>query len=277
MSAAWWRKSRGSRTGGGKDPARAFAASLVAPKGALHGVVAALARMNQLSAGEAEALNADVRRRVAANDFQLLRELYGSSSLLTALLVVVQRCATAHREELWTHWRADAAAAGHGDLAGTLERLVYDEALSFEEALEITMAGHGTEERARAAALWEKRPWRGATRPILDLKWERLETGPPPETFLREPTDLERHLSAALHTLAPEDWLLLHQRFAGRLPIEAIGRVRQSASSGDVAQQLDVALAQLARELARAGIDVPDLEAALADPRPGYRRKTTES
>lgn len=271
MTAAWWRKSRGSRLGRGKDPARAFAVSLAAPGGTLHGAVAAYARGHRLSTEEAAAFDEDVRRRVAENDFQQLRELYGTASPLLALLIIVQRCATAYCEDLWARWREDAAAAGHAELARTLERLVYVEALSGDEALEAVTAGAGEAERAVARRLWEARPWRGAARPVLDLKWERLDSGA--AVASRAPTDLERHLSAAIHTLAPDDQLLLHQRFAAGLPVEPAGR---PPASDDLAQRVRTILAQLCGELERSGVEVPDLEAALADPRPGYRDKTTK-
>lgn len=274
MSAAWWRRSRGSGTGGDQDKARAYAASLAAPKGMLQVVIGAYVKRYRLSAAESAALEAAVRSWLSENDSQALRELYGSRSPLPALLVLVKRSAAAHRDELWTRWRAAATAAGHGAMAATLERLVYDEALSLDEALAIATSEAGEGERTVAEELWAERPWRGAARPVLDLKWDRLEAGQPAPG--REPSELERQLSAALHRLPAEDRLVLYQHFAGGIQLEEVARLLH-ASPDDLSCRIRGLVERLAAELAQAGVDVADLEAMLADPRPGYQRNDVES
>ncbi len=122
--------------------------------------------------------------------------------------------------------------------------------------------------------MWARRPW-GGVRPILDLKWQDLSRRRG-GTLEREPTALERHLSAVLSQLAVEEHLVLYQRFAGGLPVEAIANWLRRPPD-EVSRQIDGLLARLREELAKAGVEASDVAGLLADPRPGYARKSGET
>lgn len=269
MSAAWWRRK----------PPNGPSELLAKHAGLLDLVIEALVQVHRLSGPEAAQLDAYLRRRLAENDFEILRER-GKARFLTFLVVVAERLSRELRDELWARWREEAAVAGNAEIAATLERLVYEGALSFDEALRTAGVVDDPPRLAELQALWARRPW-GGLRPILDLKWHRLSTQPAAETaaagpsdaarFGREPTDLERRLSAFLQRLASHERALLRRRFAEGLSVDELAR-RTGRPVDELARQIASLLERLGEELVRAGIHTSDVPALLADPRPGYPR-----
>ncbi len=261
MAAAWWRRRPPD------DPA----AILAREPGLIDRVIASLLAVHRLTGRDAEQLASFVRRRIAENDFAIVREHKGESSLLAFLMVIAERLAIEHRDALWARWRDEAAAAGNAEIAATLERLVYEQALPIDEALQAAGVVDDPPRRSELEALWARRPW-GGVRPILDLKWQDLSRRAG-GLLEREPTALERHLSAILSQLAVEEHLMLYQRFAGGLPIEAIASWLRRPSD-EVSRQIDGLLDRLGGELAEAGVEATDVAGLLADPRPGHARRS---
>ena len=219
------------------------------------------------------------RARLAENDFEMLRALPGDISLTTYLAVALDRIAAERRDQLWERWREEASAAGHGDAVAALEKLVYDEALTSEEALATIRAADDPQRQAPLAALWDRRPW-GTARPVTDLKWLPLrgqldapaKSAEASSALSRELTELELQLVLALRNFEPDERFLLRVHFADRLPIKAIARWQQRPSA-EVAKRIEVLVGRLRELLAESGVEVADVGALLADPRPGYRRK----
>ncbi len=263
MTAAWWRRRPPD------DPA----ATVAREPGLLDRAIASLLAGHRLTGRDAEQLASFVRRRIAANDFAIVREYKGESSLPAFLMVIGERLAFEHRDALWARWREEAAAAGNAEIAATLERLVYEHALPFDEALPAAGVVDDPPRRRELEALWARRPW-GGVRPILDLKWQDLSRRAGPVE--REPTDLERRLSAILRRLTVEEHLVLYQRFAGGLPIEAIANWLRRPSD-EVSRQIDGLLERLREELAGVGVEASDVAGLLADPRPGQARRSGET
>lgn len=256
MTAAWWRRRPPD------DPA----AILARQPGVLDLAISSLLSVHRLTGRDAEQLASFLRRRIAESDFAILREYKGGASFLTFLLVVAERLALEHHDGLWARWREEAAAAGNVEIAATLESLVYQQALPFDEALQVAGVVDDPPRRRELEALWARRPW-GGVRHILDLKWQDLSR-PSGAPFEREPTDLERQLSVILSQLTVEDYLVLYQKFAGRLPVEAIANWLRRPPD-EVSRQIDGLLERLRQELAKAGVETSDVAGLLADPRPG--------
>lgn len=256
MAAAWWRRKPPS------PPAIEPRELLARHAGLVRTLVARLASVQEIRPEEMSALQARVEDRLAEADFALLRDYRGKSSFVSYLMVIIQRIIGDYGAEQWDLWRARAAAAGQAAAADELLRLVFNQALRAEDALDAA-AGGDPVRRAQLAALWAERP-PSDRRWIADLKWLPLAEA----VSIREPTPLERHLCSALAELAPEDRMALQMRFAEHASLEAIALlIRQPVE--DVRRRLEGLVERVGRQLARSGVEVTDLEAVLADPRPG--------
>jgi len=234
--------------------------------GDLHETVWSVARLNHLTDEEARDLEAALSTRLGENDFEAFHPVRGRG---LAIYKTVLAKALEYRDELWERWRQDAAADGLGEAAAALERMVYDEALSDEEALAaVSTSGDSPPVRAKLEALWAARPWHGR-RPVADLKWyspeeRRTHSG-------RELTAIERHLAAALQELPAEDRFAFQAHFTSPVPLDALAAL-QGQEPDELLRRIDSQVEALRERLRAVGIDVSDMRAVLADPRPGRSR-----
>ena len=133
------------------------------------------------------------------------------------------------------------------------------------EALD-EVAGDDSARRAELEAAWAGRP--SSEREVTDLKWLDLTES---QDLVREPTSLERHLSAAIRKLPAEDRFVLRMHFHGKVSLAAIANWRRRP-----VEEESRVFAELQRgigdDLAQAGVEAADVGALLSDPRPGYVR-----
>src|SRR5690349_6000638 len=87
-----------------------------------------------LSAADADDFASHARLRLIENDYAILGQFQGRSSLATFLTVVVQRLFLDFRTSEWGKWRSSAEAVRSGSVAVLLERLVVRDGYSFDEA-----------------------------------------------------------------------------------------------------------------------------------------------
>jgi hypothetical protein len=268
MRAGWWRRrSRALRwPGRGKRPAIDHRTLLDRHPRLLHEAVSSLTVDDRLADDELEALEISVGARIAENDFEALRDYKGHTAFRTYLYFLVARALWDYREGRWQRWWASVDESGHGDAIHQLQRLVDDEALSLGEALD-EVAGSDSARRAAVEAVWASRP--RSKHEVTDLKWLDLAQS---HDLVREPTSLERHLSAAIQKLSPEDRLVLQMRFRGQVSLEVIAAWRRRAIDEESRLFADL-LTAIRDDLAGAGVEVTDVGALLSDPRPGYARK----
>lgn len=260
MSAGWWRWGWLGRRR--RSPADLAELAREHATG-LHHAVWSVARLNRLTDEEACDLEAALGSRLTENDFEAFRAVRGRGLAIYRLVLVK---ALEYRDGLWERWRQDAAANGLGEAAAALERLVYEEALSDEEALAaVSAAGDPPPGRATIEAMWGTRPWHGR-RPVADLKWQS-----PNAPRGRELTAIERQIAEALQELPGEDRFALQAHFSSRLPIELLAAL-QRLEPDELLQRIESHVEALRERLRAAGIDVADMRAVLADPRPGRPR-----
>lgn len=168
----------------------------------------------------------EVQVKLIEDDYRRIRSFRGSSSFKTYLVTVVNRLAKDHCNHLWGKWRPSAAAKRLGWEARLLERLLYREGFSFEEAAEKMRRDHRVETSIEGLAeLAGKIPQRTSryfegeealeNRPASPTPGERVDR----RLADREKAELARKvedaLQKALDELDTEDRLILKLYFRG--------------------------------------------------------------
>jgi RNA polymerase sigma factor for flagellar operon FliA len=223
--------------------------------------IAATGRRYRMSDADAEDFTSWVTLRLVENDYAVLRQFRGDSSLHTYLAVVI---AMLHREYLvrsWGRWRPSAAARRAGDEAVRLEMLVHRDGFTLREAAQLlgSRGSASTSERELGALLLalprRTRPWReelvGAVPEAATL------AGADERVLATEVADERRAVEGALgrglDALAPEDRRLVRLRYWEGLTIAEIAR-RLDVPQKPLYRRMERALARLRRTLLAAGV-----------------------
>jgi RNA polymerase sigma factor (sigma-70 family) len=98
-------------------------------------VTASICRRRGFSPDEIEDFLSEVQLRLISNDYAILRAFRGRSSFSTYLAAVVTRQLLDHRNQQWGKWHASAEAERLGEVAIAVERAVYRDHHSSDEAL----------------------------------------------------------------------------------------------------------------------------------------------
>ena len=191
--------------------------------------VGSLARRNAVPPWDAEDLSGQVKLRLIADDYAVLRKFEGRSRLTTYLTTVIHNIFRDFRIQRWGKWRPSAAARRMGDLGVQLEALLYRDRFAEREAfailrdrLEVEISD--VELRSLAAGL---RP-RTSRRIETDAALSRLAAKERGDQGVRrrERGATRRRVASVLGrvlaSLEPEDRLILRMRFADGLTIRAI-------------------------------------------------------
>lgn len=86
---------------------------------------------------EVEDFTSTVKIKLIEDNYEVLRQHRGQSSLATYLSVVIKRALLDYLNHLWGKWRPSAEAERLGETAVWLEELLVREGYSFEEACQI--------------------------------------------------------------------------------------------------------------------------------------------
>ena len=215
--------SRSTMTG-----AQVFAAELALIERVIHWVCA----RRFLSGAEAEDFASTVKLRLIENDYEILARFEGRSSLKTYLTAVINRLYLDYQNQRHGKWRPSAQARRCGPLALRLERLLYRDGLTLEEARGVLQAGGGV--TASAEEIYEL----SLQLPVRSRR-EAVRPGD------REPADGADGLAAMeqahRRALAEKTFLTLRQAL-GRLPARDRIVLRLHVESG-------VSIADVARAL----------------------------
>lgn len=240
------------------DPSELFLRNL----SLIEQVILSICRHGALSPDETEEFAAEVKLRLIEHDYAIIRAFKGRSSFSTYLGSVIGRMLLDHRNRQWGKWRQSAEAKHLGDVAMKLERLLYRDRHTVDEAfveLERTCPGITRDEVEELAA---KVPQR-ARRTWVELDDSLTATTSHESDAQR--ADLARRISkvvgALIETLPEEDQHLLRLRFDCEMAVPQIARSLRADTQ--VLYRRLYAMFQLLREkLERAGIaaaDVSDL------------------
>lgn len=191
--------------------------------------VAAVARRHALKPWDADDLEGQVKLRLVADDYAVLRKFEGRSKLTTFLTTVIMNQFRDYRIKRWGKWRPSAAAKRLGELGIQLELLLYRDGYSRREALAILrdrfQVDTSDDELLSIAGMLKARTNRRFENDSLlarlagpDRSDQRVLDRERRESSARA----ERALRTVLAALDPEDRLILKLRFADSLTIRAI-------------------------------------------------------
>jgi RNA polymerase sigma factor for flagellar operon FliA len=237
----------------------------------LDAAIASTCRRFRLPAADAEDFAADFRLRLVREDYAILKQFQGRSSLRTYLLVVVARAFQDWRNARWGKWRPSAEAKRLGPLAERLETLVVRDRYTLEEAAEILRTNMGIAVTlAQLEGMLGRFPSRqGRTFVPSDALEERASADPPPDSaFERREAAVAaeraaRSLAGALTQLPAEDRLILRIRVEDCLSVADIARALH-VEQKPLYRRIERLLADLRRRLEQDGLTGPLAAAAIA-------------
>jgi RNA polymerase sigma factor (sigma-70 family) len=229
-----------------------------------------IARRNRLPPAEAEDFAADVRLRILADDYAVLRKFRSRCTLRTFLSVVIRRMFQDYRNAQWGKWRASARCRREGDAAVLMERLTVRDGLTFDEAHAVLATNHPAPvNRGALEALYAA--FRRRPRPRFVSDDELCDTMPSAASADADVVRAEDDglvaramdmLGEAIAALAPQDRLILEFHFGEGLPISVVAR-QLGLEQKQMYRRLERVLKRLRASLERAGVDGAELLASL--------------
>lgn len=184
---------------------------------------------------DAEDFAARVRMTLMENDYAILRGFRGSSELKTYLASVVNHHVVSFIRSERGRWRPSAAAARQGPPAAALERLVYRDGYTLQQAGEkLRTAGNTTHSDAELGRLLGRLPERPPLRPVEAADPEKVLDGAPGESradqrvLAAEAEARHEVVAAALRRvmaqLDPEDRAILRLHYEQGFTLAAVAR-----------------------------------------------------
>ena len=181
-------------------------------------IIKFVARRNRLSPADADDLSSAVKLKLIDNDYELLRNFDGRASLSTYLTTVITRLFLQYRVAAWGKWRPSVEARRLGDMAVTLERLIYRDGYTLEEAVHILVQGDPSASIEQLTSIYSRLPLR-APRP------SRVDEAASHQVAINDPDPLEAAdrrsqavkigslLTQVMDGLDAEDRLILRMRY----------------------------------------------------------------
>jgi RNA polymerase sigma factor (sigma-70 family) len=199
--------------------------------------------------------------RLIENDYQVLRQFRGESSLRTYLTVVLAMFHREYRAHYWGRWRPCARARREGGVVLELDRLIRRDGVSITHAVSVVRArGMTTMSVRQLTAIAASLPPRTAACGVekTELTIEPVAPGDADETILARETANERSaielaLATALDRLSTADRQIVCLRFWDGLTIAEISR-RLDVPQKPLYRRMVRALTALRRALEEAGV-----------------------
>ncbi|MGZ4808709.1 MAG: sigma-70 family RNA polymerase sigma factor [Thermoanaerobaculia bacterium] len=94
-------------------------------------------RRNRMQPADVDDFASALKLKLIDNNYYVLRQYEGKSSLGTFLFIVIHRFFLDYRDRLWGRWRTSAEAQRHGDAAILLEQLIVRDGAPLEQAFDI--------------------------------------------------------------------------------------------------------------------------------------------
>lgn len=197
-------------------------------------IVAHCCRRAHFKREEAEDFGSLVKIKLLEDDCAILRQYQGKSSLRTYLTVVIKRLLLDYQDHLWGKWRPSAEAERLGPVAIHLERLLFREGYTLEEAIQILRINYKVDmSEAELRDLAARLPPRTGRPPSLGEDGVEDvpsgEAGPYDDVAENEREGIRRRvymtLKGCLDALPEEDKLLVKDRM--RFSVAEIARIRR--------------------------------------------------
>jgi RNA polymerase sigma factor (sigma-70 family) len=235
----------------------------------IEAVIASVCRRHRCRAEEVEDFSGEVKLKLMADDYAVLRQFEGRASLKTFLTTVIQNYFKDYCDHRWGKWRHSAAAKRLGPVAEKLEELLRD--------------GHGVEEAGTilrtndkvelsAAELEEIAGQLPPRRPRRFVGEESLsgladgEPGPEERMLCAERAPVWRRLAGALKralgTLSDGDQVMVKLRFERDYSLADVARTLH-LDEKRIYRQMTRALKELGAALTQQGVAPEDVATAL--------------
>ena len=233
---------------------------------------AAICRRHGMGEPDAEDFASWVTLRLVEDDYAVLRQFRGDSSLRTYLTVVIVMLHREYRVRCWGRWRPSAAARRAGDGAVRLETLVYRDGLTLREAAELLRvrgelpADGGGRSLARLLATLPRRTPRPREEPGA-VPVEAAAVGGADDLVRASEADAERRaidaaLRRGLEALPAEDRLVVWLHYWEGLTLAEVAR-RLDVPQKPLYRRMARALVRLRRVLEAAGVSPSRVRAAI--------------
>jgi len=190
-------------------------------------------RRYRLDPDDAEEFAAIVKLKLVDNDYAILRAYESRASFATYISIVIQRLALDYCIHVWGKWHASAEAKRLGSLAVDLEKLLFRDGRTIDEALVFLGAKHEGITRESLQTIAGRLPDRAPRHRDVGLeKAESVAITRPAEVeepvFANERRRASERLSAVMSAVIerlPEDErLILQLRFEGGMTVPQIAR-----------------------------------------------------
>lgn len=196
--------------------------------------VAFVCRRYRFTPDQSDEFRSRVNVKLVDDDGAVLRAFRGNSSMGTYLSSVIQHLALDYCNHLWGRWRPSAEAERLGPLAMALERLLYRDGYTFDEALSILAAKHEGVTRASLHALAGSIPARAPrhhdvaleeAEPFARAGIESVEERVVADERRRLAERVSALVSEELAKLPDDDRLVLQLRFEQEMTVAQIARM----------------------------------------------------
>lgn len=237
--------------------------------------VRAVTHRHALSAEESDDFASEVKVTLIENDYAVLAQFRGESSLRTFLNVVVQRLFIDHRRRAWGRWHTSAVAKRLGPIAERLELMIYRDGRSTSEACQELKArlgpGSATEDLEELA---HRLPVRqrvrvdavGSAGDLSNLLPDgRAPEETNPHSLLQSEESIRRCQAAmgrALAGVSAHDRILLRLRYEDGMSVPAIARL-SSQEQKELYRRLERLLKDIRASLESEGMGWSDVSQAV--------------
>lgn len=249
-------------------------------------------RRNRMQPADVDDFDSALKLKLIDNNYHVLRQYEGKSSLGTFLFIVIHRFFLDYRDRLWGRWRTSAEAQRHGDAAILLEQLIIRDGAPLEQAFDAVTSRYPEvtrEQLERIRALLPERP----PRPKVEVDGPHfLQVAAAATRADDRILDGERKKSAervsrvfaeTLANFSPEEQLILRMRFGSGLKIvtiatalgidqrklyRAVDRIVAALRAALIAEGLSLDEIADLLEHGAEGIEIPFLDEEIADASP---------
>jgi len=177
-----------------------------------------------MRADEIEEFAAIVRLRLVENDYAILRAFQGRSRFATYIASVIGRMLLDHHNHEWGKWRKSAEAERMGELAVILEKLLYRDEHSPDEAFAILAPSYPELTRERIDELSARIPARVKRRMVTieeALSEPAQQTDP---EVIESGHRISLIVTESIARFSDGDQLILRLRFESEMTIAQISR-----------------------------------------------------
>jgi len=229
---------------------------LVSQLSLIDDVVAIVVRRHRLSPQDRDDFCSIVRLRLIENDYAVLRQFRGQSSLRTYLLVVITRLVLDYTNAEWGKWRASSQARRLGLTAVRLERAIWRDQLSVDAACASLAAAGIRLTPSEASTMLERIPSRTPRRHIPADHLDSVPAkgaAPDAELWSQAGRIALTMLQSAVMRLGAAERRLLKLRFRDRVSVADVAR-RYGVDQKALYRRFDGILGRLRVDLESQGV-----------------------